>query len=158
MSTPAKLLVVLIALGLLSGAGKVWTSAPKVNEQIIVSIVDTSADFYIDLDRDKFEDMLQSAGPDCVITINAPRVTGRLVKRMAETIGRCTTSPPIRPDFRYRIAVAEAGRTVTLYYFTKFGEIYDGTGRCGVAQDQTVYEEIWREIDAKARIGRLSLK
>jgi len=77
---------------------------------------------------------------------------------MEETIERCTSTLAIRPDFRYRLAVEKDGKPVAVYYFTRFGEIFDSTGRCGLAQDRTVYDELWREVDAKTRIGRVPAK
>jgi hypothetical protein len=112
---------------------------------LVISAVSVSRLFRSNLNQERFDNYLQTTGPDYVLKVQEP---GR-AQRIIELLGalNCTEASSLdHADFRYRVEVQQAGRTFATLYIDAFGKLlYEG--RLWQPKDNDWLHQVWKVIE-----------
>jgi hypothetical protein len=144
--------MVMIFVTLLTRAsGEVTTSRPlgallsTKTPTLVISAVSVRRLFRSNLNQERFDNYLQTAGPDYVLKVQEPGRAQELIGLLG-ALNFTEASSPDNADLRYRVEVQQAGEPFATIYIGAFGElVYEGRRWQPKANDWL--HQLWKVIE-----------
>jgi hypothetical protein len=89
---------------------------------LVVSVISSRNFIRTNLNKDRFEQYLETTGPDYVVRINSAGMVGD-ARKLLEGLEFTDGGDPEKLDIRYRLDFEDQGRRIQTLYVGAFGEV-----------------------------------